>query len=46
MWLTYNDTCPDEYQPPGFIAASKDEFLKLDDSGAFDAGDIDTGYHQ
>jgi hypothetical protein len=44
MQITYNDTCPPEYEPPGFIAAA-DPRLVVQDEG-LEAGDMTTKFHK
>lgn len=44
MQLTYNDTCPYEYEPMGFVVAP-DTRVIMDQSG-FNVGEVDTRYHQ
>ena len=44
MQLTYNNTCPDDYQPPGFRPAPPSKWL--DETGATVVGEVDSGYHK
>lgn len=34
MQLTYNETCPKEWEPAYFKAAADDDRIKLDEAGA------------
>lgn len=43
LQLTYNETCPAEYEPRGFVAAP-DPSIILNQDG-FNIGNIDTTYH-
>lgn len=45
LQLTYNETCPSEYEPMGFVAAP-DTSIIMDDQNGMNIGDIDTKYHR
>ena len=42
--LLYNDTCPHDYEPPGFHANTDPKRLIADDKGA-KIGSMNTGFH-
>lgn len=44
MQLTYNDTCPKKYEPPGFQSAPADKVIN--ELGGVEVGFMDTKYHQ
>lgn len=44
LQLTYNKTCPGEYEPRGFVAAP-DPSIILNQDG-FNIGNVDTTYHR
>lgn len=44
MMLLYNDTCPHDYEPPGFHANTDPKRLIADDKGA-KIGSMNTGFH-
>lgn len=45
MALLYNDTCPQDYEPPGFHADNNPKSLIASDKGA-KIGSMNTGFHR
>ncbi|OBT67741.1 hypothetical protein VE03_03540 [Pseudogymnoascus sp. 23342-1-I1] len=43
LQLTYNETCPDKYEPRGFVVAPDPSIIMNQDG--FTIGAVDTGYH-
>lgn len=44
LQLTYNETCPDDYEPRGFVVAPDTGIIMNQDG--FSIGEIDTRYHR